>query len=70
MSSIRYEISPDSVIVLTLDAPGSPVNLMNEAFRHDLHEVVRRVQDDISGRPELLGVIINSAKSSFLLGPI
>ena len=68
MSSIRYEISPDSVIVLTLDAPGSPVNLMNEAFRHDLHEVVRRVQDDISGRPELLGVIINSAKSSFFAG--
>ncbi|NBT82897.1 MAG: 3-hydroxyacyl-CoA dehydrogenase, partial [Betaproteobacteria bacterium] len=68
MSSIRYEINPDAVIVLTLDAPGSAVNLMSEAFRHDLHEAVKRVQLDLKHRPELLGVIINSAKSSFFAG--
>jgi 3-hydroxyacyl-CoA dehydrogenase/enoyl-CoA hydratase/3-hydroxybutyryl-CoA epimerase len=68
MSSIRYEINPDAVIVLTLDAPRSPVNLMSESFRHDLHEAVKRVQADLKDRPELLGVIINSAKSSFFAG--
>jgi 3-hydroxyacyl-CoA dehydrogenase/enoyl-CoA hydratase/3-hydroxybutyryl-CoA epimerase len=68
MSSIRYEISPDAVIVLTLDAPRSPVNLMSESFRHDLHEAVKRVQADLKDRPDLLGVIINSAKSSFFAG--
>ena len=68
MSSIRYEIDPDAVIVLTLDAPRSPVNLMSESFRHDLHEAVKRVQADLKDRPELLGVIINSAKSSFFAG--
>ncbi|MEY3476583.1 MAG: hypothetical protein RLY65_983, partial [Pseudomonadota bacterium] len=68
MSSIRYEINPDAVIVLTLDAPRSPVNLMSESFRHDLREAVKRVQADLKDRPELLGVIINSAKSSFFAG--
>ena len=68
MSSIRYEISPDRIIVLTLDAPGSPVNLMNEAFRRDLHEAVQRIQLDLAAHADLLGVMIKSAKSSFFAG--
>ncbi|NCV89412.1 MAG: 3-hydroxyacyl-CoA dehydrogenase, partial [Betaproteobacteria bacterium] len=68
MSSIRYELSPDRAIVLTLDAPGSPVNLMNAAFREDFHQAVNRLEQDLKAQPDLLGVVMTSAKTSFFAG--
>jgi len=68
MRSIRYAIESGRAIVLTLDAPASAVNLMNAGFRSDLHEALAAIRRDLQAHPELQGVIITSAKSTFFAG--
>jgi 3-hydroxyacyl-CoA dehydrogenase/enoyl-CoA hydratase/3-hydroxybutyryl-CoA epimerase len=68
MRSIRYAIESARAIVLTLDAPASAVNLMNADFRTDLHEALAAIRRDLQANPELQGVIITSAKSTFFAG--
>ena len=68
MRSIRYSIEAGRAIVLTLDAPASAVNLMNRDFRDDLHQALAAIRRDLLAQPELLGVIITSAKSTFFAG--
>ena len=68
MHAIRYAIEAHRAIVLTLDAPASAVNLMNAGFRADLHAAIAAIQRDLKAHPELLGVIITSAKSTFFAG--
>ena len=68
MHAIRYAIEAHRAIVLTLDAPASAVNLMNAGFRADLHAALAAIQRDLKAHPELLGVIITSAKSTFFAG--
>src|SRR5690349_18277809 len=65
VAPIVWEQSDDGVVTLVLDAPDSPVNTITNAYVRALAEAVERlelVQDEIRG------VIIRSAKKSFLAG--
>lgn len=50
---------------LTMDAPGQSANTMNGAFRADLGAAVERLRGE---REAVRGVIVTSAKDSFLAG--
>ena len=65
MSSIGYHKGEDGIVVLTLDAPGEPVNTMSTGFKADLATTVDRLEAE---RDQITGVIIASAKSSFFAG--
>lgn len=65
MSSIRYDKDANGIVTITLDAPGEAVNTMNEGFKSDLAQTVDRLEAE---REQIKGVIITSAKSSFLAG--
>ena len=63
--AIRYDRGDDGIVTLTLDNPGKSANMMNTAFRTALEHCVDRLEaqcDDIKG------VIITSAKETFLAG--
>jgi 3-hydroxyacyl-CoA dehydrogenase / enoyl-CoA hydratase / 3-hydroxybutyryl-CoA epimerase len=64
-NTIRWEQDTDGVVTLTLDDPGRRANTMNDAFRASLAAVVERL---VSDRNAITGVIITSAKDSFLAG--
>jgi enoyl-CoA hydratase/carnithine racemase len=64
-SPIRWEQSSDGGVTLLLDAPDAPVNTITTAYVEalaDLVDQLERVQDEIPG------VVIRSAKKSFLAG--
>jgi 3-hydroxyacyl-CoA dehydrogenase/enoyl-CoA hydratase/3-hydroxybutyryl-CoA epimerase len=65
---IRYQRGSDGVVTLVLDRPGSPVNTMDASFRAALASAVDRLEADRDGEAGLVGVIITSAKSTFMAG--
>ena len=64
MKTIRYALE-GGIATLTFDEPDSPVNTMCQQWQEDLSEAVARVQAD---RPQLRGLILASAKSTFFAG--
>jgi 3-hydroxyacyl-CoA dehydrogenase/enoyl-CoA hydratase/3-hydroxybutyryl-CoA epimerase len=62
-SPIRWDRSEDDVVTLTLDAPNSSANTMDDAFTTALGETVDRL---VTEKPK--GVIITSAKKTFFAG--
>ncbi|RKN38933.1 3-hydroxyacyl-CoA dehydrogenase NAD-binding domain-containing protein, partial [Streptomyces hoynatensis] len=66
-SPIRWERDAEGVVTLTLDAPGSPVNLMDAAFAAALAEVAGRLGAEAEAGT-LRGVLVTSAKRSFFAG--
>ena len=66
-SPIRWEQDAQGVVTLTLDAPRSPVNLMNAAFRTALSAVADRLAAQAAAG-SLRGVLLTSAKRSFFAG--
>ncbi|WP_158967017.1 3-hydroxyacyl-CoA dehydrogenase NAD-binding domain-containing protein [Chachezhania sediminis] len=65
MNSIRYDRGADGIVTLTLDNPGKSANVMNPAFRASLEKAVDRLEAE---REEIRGVIVTSAKKTFLAG--
>ena len=64
MKSIRYEKDAANIVHVIFDNPTESANLMNVAFREDFATVVARLQAE----PDLAGVILRSAKSTFFAG--
>ncbi|MFF5477729.1 3-hydroxyacyl-CoA dehydrogenase NAD-binding domain-containing protein [Streptomyces sp. NPDC012935] len=62
---IRWEQGEDGVVVLTMDDPAGPANIMNDTFQHSLAATVDRLEAERSG---IAGVIVTSAKDSFFAG--
>ncbi len=62
--TIRYELA-DGIATLTFDEQSSPVNTMCLQWQDDLHAVVAQVVKD---RPQLKGIVLASAKSTFFAG--
>lgn len=63
--AIQYQIGPDQIVTLILDMPGQQANTMNERYRQAMAETLARLQAD---KDCIVGVIIQSAKKSFLVG--
>ena len=64
MSVIRIEYYGDGVQAIAFDRQDSPHNFMNSQVVQELHQAVRVLAAD----DEVKGVVIVSAKESFLVG--
>ncbi len=62
---IRWEQDADGIVVLTLDQPGSPVNTMGPEYLEEMARTVDRLEAEVDG---ITGVVIASAKSTFVAG--
>ncbi len=62
---IHYERDTEGIVTLTIDDPNGPVNLMNQAFKTSLKQVVDRLYEE---RDQVRGVILASAKKTFFAG--
>ena len=62
---INWEQRSDGIVVLTLDAPGQSTNTINEAYLRAMASTVDRLE---AHREDLTGVIVTSAKNSFMVG--
>lgn len=63
--AIRWERDSNGVVTLTLDDPTQPVNTLNDLFVRAFAEAIDRLEAE---RESVTGVILRSAKSSFLAG--
>jgi 3-hydroxyacyl-CoA dehydrogenase / enoyl-CoA hydratase / 3-hydroxybutyryl-CoA epimerase len=64
-NTVRYEIDPDGVAVLTMDDPNQSANTMNADWIQSFGAAVDRLETD---RDEISGVIVTSAKKTFFAG--
>jgi len=62
--AINYDTDSNNIVTLTLDLPGKSMNVINEA----LGEAVAAVIAQLESHEGLKGVIITSAKDSFVAG--
>ena len=65
VETIRYEVDADGIATLTFDAPHSAVNTMTAQWQDDLTEAVDHLVRD---QPQIKGVLLVSAKSTFFAG--
>ena len=65
MTVFQWHRDDAGIVTLTMDAPGQSANTMNGAFRADLGAAVERLRGE---REAVRGVIVTSAKDSFLAG--
>jgi 3-hydroxyacyl-CoA dehydrogenase/enoyl-CoA hydratase/3-hydroxybutyryl-CoA epimerase len=63
--TIRWEQSPDGIVLLTLDDPARGANTMNAAYIRSMAETVTRLEAE---RDTITGVILASAKRSWFAG--
>ena len=64
-SDIKWAIDDDQILTLTLDALDHPANTLHARFRTSLAETINRMERE---RASFKGVILTSAKSTFLVG--
>ncbi len=62
--TIHYEKDDQNIVTLTIDQPGKPVNVLNEAFFAELQPALERFAAD----PSAAGLILASAKHTFVAG--
>ncbi|WP_422738024.1 3-hydroxyacyl-CoA dehydrogenase NAD-binding domain-containing protein [Micromonospora sp. WMMD729] len=62
--TIRYERAADGIVTLTLDDPDQSANTMNRAYAASMSAALDRLEAE----PDLVGVIVTSAKSTFFAG--
>ncbi len=62
---IKFEKDPASIVTLTFDAPGAPVNTMTEAWEAAFAAAVERLELE---KTLTKGVILSSAKKTFFAG--
>src|ERR1700712_3533028 len=64
--AVRWAWDAEGVVTITLDDPGRTANMLNR--RH--YEGLNACLDDLTGQPDRLrGVVLTSAKRSFVAGP-
>ncbi len=63
-SVIQYRKDSDDIVTLILDAPNQSANLVDDHFRQSLSEIINRLEQE----ENLAGVVITSAKSTFMAG--
>lgn len=63
--AVRYDRNDDGIVTLTLDQPGSAVNLLNADFAITMQAAVDRLEAE---RDEVTGVLVRSAKKTFFAG--
>lgn len=61
--TVRTEIRPDGVAILTLDQPGSKVNVLSEPLLADLEAAI----DAVAARTDIRGLVIASAKPGIFI---
>ena len=66
MKTIQYQLQ-DGIATVTFDEPGSSVNTMCAAWYEDMHALAAQVLHD---KDAIRGIVLSSAKSTFLLGRI
>jgi 3-hydroxyacyl-CoA dehydrogenase/enoyl-CoA hydratase/3-hydroxybutyryl-CoA epimerase len=64
-SPVRFEKDAESVVTVTFDAPGAPVNTMTEEWQAAFTETVERLARE---KTLIRGVILASAKKTFFAG--
>ncbi len=62
--AIQYSKDEQNIVTLTLDRPGRSANVINAEFGEALAAVLTRLQAE----PDLAGVIVTSAKKTFMAG--
>ncbi|WP_305070579.1 enoyl-CoA hydratase-related protein [Micromonospora tarensis] len=62
--TIRYDRGADGIVTLTLDDPTQSANTMNRAYAASMSAVLDRLEAE----PDLAGVMVTSAKSTFFAG--
>jgi 3-hydroxyacyl-CoA dehydrogenase/enoyl-CoA hydratase/3-hydroxybutyryl-CoA epimerase len=65
MNPIRYEKDSANIVTITFDQPGSPVNTLGAEWEAAFAEALARLAAE---REAIAGVILASAKSTFLAG--
>lgn len=64
MQNMKLETAADGFAILTLDAAGQTMNVVNDAFIADMEEATARIAADES----IKGVILTSGKPAFMAG--
>ena len=65
MSSIfTIEVDEAGVALVTMDAPGRSMNVIDQAFLAEFEQAVER----LAGDPQITGAVITSGKPAFLAG--
>jgi 3-hydroxyacyl-CoA dehydrogenase/enoyl-CoA hydratase/3-hydroxybutyryl-CoA epimerase len=64
MNTLKIEIGDDGVALLTIDVPGSPLNVLTPEFQSDLSAAIERVR----GETAIKGAVITSIKSGAFIG--
>ena len=65
MTGFIYEKDVDSIVTITMDMPGQPVNTMNADYEGYMQETLDRLDSEID---EVAGIIFTSAKKTFFAG--
>jgi 3-hydroxyacyl-CoA dehydrogenase / enoyl-CoA hydratase / 3-hydroxybutyryl-CoA epimerase / enoyl-CoA isomerase len=65
MSGFKYEKGADDIVIVTMDMPGQPVNIMNAAYEAMMQATLARLESDIDS---VAGIILTSGKSTFFAG--
>ena len=64
MQNMKLETNADGFAILTLDAAGQTMNVVNDAFIADMEEATAKIASDES----IKGVILTSGKPAFMAG--
>lgn len=64
---IRYKKDTDNIVTLTLDMQNSPINIINYEIGKTFIPVIQHLKEE-KAKGALRGIIITSAKASFLAG--
>ncbi|MGU3502901.1 3-hydroxyacyl-CoA dehydrogenase NAD-binding domain-containing protein [Mycobacterium sp. C31M] len=64
-NTIAWDQDADGIVTLTLDDPTGSTNVLNRACQDSLHSAVERI---VAEKDSITGVVITSAKKSFLAG--
>ena len=62
--AISYQKNSDNIVTLTMDMHGRSANVINDEFGAALQNVLAKLQSEA----ELTGVILTSAKKTFMAG--
>jgi 3-hydroxyacyl-CoA dehydrogenase / enoyl-CoA hydratase / 3-hydroxybutyryl-CoA epimerase len=62
--TLKYSVDQDGVALLVIDIPGRPMNVLTPEFMGELDEAIGTLAGDASVK----GVVITSAKDSFIAG--
>jgi enoyl-CoA hydratase/carnithine racemase len=62
--TLKYSVDQDGIALLVIDIPGRPMNVLTPEFMGELGEAI----ESLAGDAAVKGVVITSAKDSFIAG--